>query len=800
MNRKIIAMVALAAIIINSLIPIARASDQRFYYTNTDGVNFRSGPSLNASIIGKLSLKQYVLRLGLEKDASGNIWYKIYDFNTNRTGYSASWLLNDSGVTIQGEDSTFTAKNKAEYLNVRAGPGTEFKITSTLQQNAKITVIRIIKRSDGENWYKFKGNDNNYYFVAGWYMEKINEEPTVKPETPSELNATSTDYVNLREGPSTQYTKITLVEKGSLVSIIGICKNASNELWLQVEANGKTGWVYSVYFEYKDLPPFDTTCIGEDAIVLDASNIRAGPSTEYKSIKVIPKDQRITILGTALNKSNETWYQALIENDLGWISSNLVSIKKRIKGVLKGYSWTISSTGIDINIFGESLPKPTQIFLEDPIRLALTFENTILLSDLLPIELNIYPIIRVRTEIENENLKIVIDLIRKIPNSVEYKDDKNIILHLTLPKINEKYVEVGGIEIYSTLTTNNNETYINLSSIENAFNVNVDSELSFDFYGKAKQIDKSLLIEENGEYFISLTQVRKIFESSILETSKEIFIDPVLIDFNANDTEKTFTFSFPPRTKRIEEDGKYYIVFYADQGKESFASAIRRNGTNPPLIKIEVSKNASIEVTENVSKIIEKTETTGNLSGKVIVIDPGHGSYNGQYLDLGAIGPNGTKEAYVVMSIALKLKEKLEKEGARVILTHSTVDNPNNPDLSGRVSIANSSGGDLFVSIHINASINTTASGTETYYWYESSKKLAQSIQNSLVKSLNTIDRGIKKEGLYVCKNVSTMPSILTEIVFISNPEEEQKCTNDIFLDNVAEALKDGIKAYLYGR
>lgn len=799
MNRKIIALATLTLIIINSIVPIARASDQKLYYANTDGVNFRSGPSLNASIIGKLSLKQYVLRLGLEKDSSGNIWYKIYDFNANKTGYSASWLLNDSGVTIQGEDSTFTAKNKAEYLNVRVGPGTEFKIASTLQQNAKITVIRIIKRSDGENWFKFKGNDNNYYFVAGWYMEKIDEEPIVKPETQSKLSATSTDYVNLREGPSTQYTKITLVEKGSSVSVIGVCKNASNELWLQVEANGKTGWVYSVYFEYKDLPLLDTACIGEDGTVTDAANIRAGPSTEYKSIKVMPKDQKITILGVALNKNNETWYQTLVENDLGWINSNLVSIKKKTKGVLKGYSWAISPTGIDINIFGDSLPKPVQIFLEDPLRLALTFENTISLSDSLPIELNIYPIIRVRTETENNNLRIVIDLIRQIPNSVEYKDDKNIILHLTLPKINEKYIEVGGIEIYSTLTIHNNETFISLSSIKNAFNINLDSEFSFDFYGKTKQIDKSLLIEENGEYFMSLTQIQRVFESSILETSKEIFIDPVLTDYSVNDAEKTFTFSFPPRTKRIEEDGKYYIVFYADQGKESFASAIRRNGINPPLIKIEVSKNTSIEVTENVSKIIEKTETTGNLAGKIIIIDPGHGSYNGQYLDLGAIGPSGVKEAYVVMSIALKLKEKLEKEGAKVILTHSTVDNPNNPDLSGRVSIANSSGGDLFISIHINASINTSASGTETYYWYESSKRLAQNIQNSLVKSLNTIDRGVKKEGLYVCKNISTMPSILTEIVFISNTEEEQKCTNDNFLDNTASALKDGIEAYLHG-
>ncbi|PMP84404.1 MAG: N-acetylmuramoyl-L-alanine amidase, partial [Caldisericum exile] len=68
-----------------------------------------------------------------------------------------------------------------------------------------------------------------------------------------------------------------------------------------------------------------------------------------------------------------------------------------------------------------------------------------------------------------------------------------------------------------------------------------------------------------------------------------------------------------------------------------------------------------------------------------------------------------------------------------------------------------------------------------------------------LVKALGTYDRGIKKDYLYVCREVTTMPSILTEIGFISNPKEEALFKDPNFLDRVAKALFDGIVRYLNG-
>jgi N-acetylmuramoyl-L-alanine amidase len=800
MKKKFV-LIILALLITVLNVNIAKADpEQILVYTNTEGVNVRGLPSLQGSIIEKLSFKTFVLKLGTSKDSEGNLWNKIYDFNTNKTGFVASWLLNNSGITIKGEDSNFTAKNKAEYLNVRIGPGREFKIASTLAQNAKINVIRVISRSDDEEWYKFKGTDGKYYFVAAWYMEEVKETPVEIPETQSTISATSTDYVNLRSGPSTDFIKIALVEKGEKVVVTGIAKNRSGETWLQIEYKSQIGWVYSIYFTTQSFPNIDTSPIGCEGTTTDSVNIREGPSTEQKSLIVLGKNEKIKILGIALNKEKEIWYEIKNNNLFGWIRSDLVNIVKKEKGVLNELSWVITSSGIDILIVGEKLPQPEVALLENPLRLAITYENTSILSDKPSIEVNIYPITRVRYEIEQENINIVADLVRELPYTVEYKDNTKTAIHFVLPKINEKYVEVAGREIYASLRSLEGETYIDLADFERAFDLKIDEKLTFTLYGHDYHIDTSKIKREDSSSYISLGYLKTLINASIFETAKEIYIDPVLEDYKESESEKMLTFSFPPKAKRLEEGNRYYFLFYAEGGSQFDLNTTPRSQTNPPVIKIEVSKDSNLDVTANVVKISQRVVKTGTLSGKVILVDPGHGSYNGPYLDVGAIGPTGVKEAYVVMAIALKVKELFEDEGAKVILTHKTVDDPSNPTLAERVTIANSSGGDLFISIHLNASLNESARGTETYYWFESSKKFAKEIQDALIGSMGTADRGIKKEYLYLCGNVTTMPAILTEVVFVSNPGEENLCKQDSFIYQVALAIKKGVENYLNGQ
>ncbi|MGC9124526.1 MAG: N-acetylmuramoyl-L-alanine amidase [Caldisericaceae bacterium] len=806
--KKLVIFLMIISILFSFIRPASADAQQQLLKCNTDSTNVRKSAGTTSSIVFKLSYGDYVLKLTSVKDGSGNLWFQIYDFNSNRSGFVASWLLDFTGITITGKDTTFTARVNTESLNVRAGPGREFKLVSTLPQGNKISVTRIVTRSDKEEWYKFKASNGQYYFVAGWYTEKFsqatptpsNPEPSPASNTTTQTAATS-DYLNLREGPSTDYSKIALIDKGDAVQIVGAAKNANGELWAQVVYKSFTGWAIADYLTYKNTLNIDTTVIGGTAIANDVINVRELPTTLSAVLSTLAKGFSVDIVGVAMNKDKEIWYEVRQNSKFGWVLSSLFSVKKKDKGTIKSITWSIASTGIDINISGQSIPSPQVSLLENPTRLTLNFSLTSLVSQSGSTELNIYPIIRVRYDLADEGTLVTVDLIREIPYEVEYKSNSLIIVHLTLPKVGQKLVEVSGREIYANVNSKDGESYIDIDDFARSFDISIDkTNLSFSFFGKNITLDKSSIVQDGSSMFVAVSYICKLLNISLTETEHEIYLDPTLLDYSKSSNSINLKFSFSTDAKKITENGKSNVAFYADAGTFSLDNSRKRDGNNPPEIVFEVTPAATIVAKENTVQIsLADVPKAGKLSQKTIVIDPGHGSYTGPYLDVGAVGPSGVKEAYVVLDIALRLQKLLEAEGANVILTHTTVDSQSNPTLSERAAIANSSGGDLFISIHLNASIDAKGNGTETYYWYDTSKKFAQSIQSSLVQALGTSDRGVKKDDLYVCKNVTTMPSILAEIVFVSNPTEESKCKNSNFLDTVAQALKQGIENYLIG-
>ncbi|BBA70320.1 N-acetylmuramoyl-L-alanine amidase AmiC [Geobacter sulfurreducens] len=220
--------------------------------------------------------------------------------------------------------------------------------------------------------------------------------------------------------------------------------------------------------------------------------------------------------------------------------------------------------------------------------------------------------------------------------------------------------------------------------------------------------------------------------------------------------------------------------------------------------------------------------------GKIrrIVVDPGHGGH-----DPGAVGAHGTQEKNVVLTIGLKLAEKLRDElGIDVVMTRSTdVFIP----LEERTAIANKVNADLFVSIHANASLNRGASGIETYYLnlaktekaaqlaarengtslekvsllqailfdlmanykLNDSAHLAEEVQKALYRKLHgqypsTRNLGVKQGPFYVLVG-ATMPSILVETAFISNEVEEERLKDSSYQEQAAEGILEGIKGYI---
>lgn len=207
-------------------------------------------------------------------------------------------------------------------------------------------------------------------------------------------------------------------------------------------------------------------------------------------------------------------------------------------------------------------------------------------------------------------------------------------------------------------------------------------------------------------------------------------------------------------------------------------------------------------VSGKIQAVIEgKNPTAYLLLGKTIVIDPGHGTP-----DTGAIGPSGTKEKDNNLAIAQDLAVDLKNVGANVILTRNNDYSPaytnfnTKNDLQSRVDTANNNHADLFVSIHNDSW--SSASGTATYYSKDNpqaakSLQLAQAIQSSVSKNLGTLNRGVIEDTLYVVHH-TTMPAVLVEVAFISNPVEEKELADVAFRQKAADGIQTGILNY-YG-
>jgi N-acetylmuramoyl-L-alanine amidase len=218
---------------------------------------------------------------------------------------------------------------------------------------------------------------------------------------------------------------------------------------------------------------------------------------------------------------------------------------------------------------------------------------------------------------------------------------------------------------------------------------------------------------------------------------------------------------------------------------------------------------------------------------KTVVIDPGHGGK-----DPGTIGRHGTTEKEITLKIGLLLKDLLAKQpDTRVLMTR---ERDVFIELEDRAKFANSKEADLFISIHVNSHPHKGVRGLEIYHFGEAkdqralevaarengtplnstgvgweylvadlltSKKIENSLElawtakQAMVSRLNgrysTIDHGVKTAPFYVLR-FTTMPGILAEIAFMSNPAEEEQLRTSAFLTHLAESISDGIQAYLH--
>ena len=197
--------------------------------------------------------------------------------------------------------------------------------------------------------------------------------------------------------------------------------------------------------------------------------------------------------------------------------------------------------------------------------------------------------------------------------------------------------------------------------------------------------------------------------------------------------------------------------------------------------------------------------TSNSLEENIkVVVDAGHGEPDG-----GAVSANGVKESDLNLQIAQKLKDKLEELNIEVIMTREDENNIapaeeqqnkirqiKTSDLNKRVKIANESGANILVSIHMNKFEDSKYRGWQTFYSKnsENGKRLAECIQTSIgeVTNLENKRTALKIEGIKIIDK-SIIPAVIVECGFLSNQEECKLLQDESYQEKIAEGVKNGI-------
>lgn len=199
-------------------------------------------------------------------------------------------------------------------------------------------------------------------------------------------------------------------------------------------------------------------------------------------------------------------------------------------------------------------------------------------------------------------------------------------------------------------------------------------------------------------------------------------------------------------------------------------------------------------LTGNICLSMERKKA---LSGKVIVIDPGHGGMDG------GTNVGNIYEKDINLEISLLLKKRLEECGVNVLMTRDgdyDLSTPNTnhrkkSDFDNRIKLINESNADMYLSIHINYLSDTSVYGIQTFYSNDN-KQIANVIQNEFKNSLNSpLDEKRISNSIYMYKHIN-VPGVLIECGFLGNNNDRRLLLSNDYREKLAKAIINSLIIY----
>ncbi|CEO20517.1 SH3 domain-containing protein [Paraclostridium sordellii] len=295
--------------------------------TTTTDLNMRENKSTNSKVITIIPKGSNVNILDFD-----GYWYKV-EYN-GKEGYSYKKFIKE----YKTQDNNFNLKlkvnvDKGSNLNIRSGPSTNYKIVG------KATNGQLLKATEKiRNWYKIDYNGQIAYINENFVqiLNSKNENNTTNKDTvviAKDSGIVAVSELNVRTGPSTNYSVISQVRNGDILNIVA--KDSSTN-WLKIQfKDGTTGWVSGKYVK----PTKDNSIVDKDKLPNNSNietasgsvnvnalelNVRTGPSTNYPAITQV---KRYDLLNVVAKNIDNGWLKIQFKDGTtGWISGRYVTI------------------------------------------------------------------------------------------------------------------------------------------------------------------------------------------------------------------------------------------------------------------------------------------------------------------------------------------------------------------------------------------------------------------------------------------------------------------------------------------
>lgn len=773
--------------------PTTSAATTRYAVATEDGTSIRTGPATTYARLTTVKSRTSLRIVADVKDSSGRVWYKVDCTSLKlkqNTGYVASWVV------------------KVESVKAPVTPPKDYGASLLLSL---------------------------------W-----------KPRLPAAARVLEAS--NLRMGPSVVQDRVDVLSSGTTVQITGYALNEQKETWCHVITSGKSGWVYAPLLSAWEQVPgaLTSAAVGKRITVASSpATVVLSPFGEDTASSSSLKGQLVTGVATdgvrvfieVASSTPASWAEVTGGLTIGGTAPggdvcSLTGIE-----LVSSNGWT----GVTLHIQGDKSGL-TVTHARNPDRVEVSLPRLVQSAQagIAGVPTGQVSAVKVWASSAGFVSKIVLYLTAPDIGVKQSSTSSSVqlIVSASGSVVPSKSVFLSGELLSGSDETffGENATFVPLVDVANAYGILLswdasDQQTSFTLGDRQYVLKdglRSLKVAQNSSHwseemtvaprivggllYVPLATVARVFGLSVFGDALRVYLDPVITSLvvtgasGAASGRVTIASSSDLKvTKKLEGTDLVFdiegVLAAAIPGKQALTSWATvstrpRADNSSPVVELRLHVPGLVADVESpgtgVFQIQFSAANKGKLDGKKIVLDPGHGSMSSTgYFDAGAVGPGGTKESAINLSIALRTKALLEAEGARVTMTRSDETSKDNPDLTKRAQIANGSGGDLFLAIHQNATDSVpSVGGTDVQYWFDGARVFAALLEKHLVATLGRPDRGIQKTSLYLVSHIDTMPSVLVECAFISNPDEERLLREDSFQQMAAQGIADAITEY----